>query len=352
MKIRALILSFGILIGTTVISANNIEGIAKINNNSFSTYILQTGKYDELVGKYDIPRIGLFVVYEKDGKLYGGPAGRSRELVPVKNQKLKFEIHRDGSILATATFIKSGKNVALELNIRGRISRGNRQVKKQLRHTVLKGITLIDGKGGKPVPNVSIVLQGNKIVGIVRDNQFPKNAKIIDLSGKYITPGLIDSHTHLAANPSGSNNRVATLAVLKHTLYGGVVAMRDMGGDARTLASLARDANVNELESPNIYYSALFAGPLFFADRRALSSAKGVTSGKVPWMRGIIPKTNMPLVIAMAKGSSATGIKIYVSLPPKEVARIAAEAHKPRHESVGSCLDLSGSSLRRNRSRC
>jgi imidazolonepropionase-like amidohydrolase len=62
-------------------------------------------------------------------------------------------------------------------------------------------------------------------------------------------------------------------------------------------------------------------------------------------MRGITPKTNMPLVIAMAKGSSATGIKIYVSLPPKEVARIAAEAHKQgmkvwAHASISPALPL------------
>jgi len=301
MKIKALILSFAILIAVTVSSADHPGNTAKIYYNRVSTNILQTGKYDELVGKYDIPRIGLFIVQEKNGKLYGGPAGRSFELVPVKNQKLKFEIHRDGSLFATATFIKVGKTFAIELLVRGRTFRAERQVVKQVKHTVLRDITLIDGKGGKPVPNVSIVLQENKIVDIVRDNQFPKNAEIIDLAGKYITPGLIDSHTHLAANPSGSNNRVATLAILKHTLYGGVVAMRDMGGDARTLASLARDANLNELESPNIYYSALFAGPTFFADRRALASTKGVTPGNVAWMLGITPETNMPLVITLAK---------------------------------------------------
>ena len=192
---------------------------------------------------------------------------------------------------------------------------------------------------------MSIILQRNKIIEIIRDNQFPQNSKIIDLSGKYITPGLIDSHTHLATNPSGANNRVATLAILKHTLYGGVVAMRDMGGDARTLASLARDANVNELESPNIYYSAIFAGPSFFSDPRAASSGKGVTSGKVAWMREVTPETNMPLVIAMAKGAGATGIKIYVSLPPKEVTRIAAEAHEQgikvwAHATISPALPL------------
>ena len=346
MKIKTLILIFAILITGTIVLAESDE------TTSRSNIITQTDKYDALVGTYELPELGAFLVYKKDGKLFGGPGGQGIEFVPVKGEKLKFEIYRNGELFAKAAFVVNGKKTTLMLTVGERTSRADRQDKSsskkpaaKVKLTVLKGLTLIDGNGGKPVPNISIVLNKNKIIDIVRNNKFPKNSKIVDLTGKYITPGLIDAHVHMATDPSGSNNRKTTLEMLRHNLYGGVIAVRDMGGDARTLASLARDANVNELESPNIYYSTIFAGPSFFTDPRTISSGKGVTPGKVAWMRDITPETNMPLVIAMAKGTSATGIKMYASLPRKELFRITAEAHKQgmqvwSHAAVSPALPL------------
>ena len=353
MRIRTLILICAILLAATMVSAGNTKTTSKSTNTTFSTHIItQTDKYDALVGTYKLPELGAFLVYKKDGKLFGGPGEQGIEFVPVKGEKLKFEIYRNGALFAKAAFVVNDKKTTLILTVGERTSRADRQDKSsskkptaKVKLTVLKGLTLIDGKGGKPVPNVAIVLQGNKITDIIRSKRFPKNARIIDLTGKYITPGLIDAHVHMATDPSGSNNRKTTLEMLRHNLYGGVIAVRDMGGDARTLAGLARDANVNELESPNIYYSTIFAGPSFFTDPRTISSGKGVTPGKVAWMRDITPETNMPLVIAMAKGTSATGIKMYASLPRKELFRITAEAHKQgmqvwSHAAVSPALPL------------
>ena len=60
---------------------------------------------------------------------------------------------------------------------------------------VIQGGTLVDGNGGAPVPNSIVVMQGNKITAVGRAGQVsvPAGAQIINATGKWVTPGLIDA---------------------------------------------------------------------------------------------------------------------------------------------------------------
>src|SRR3990172_1926821 len=62
--------------------------------------------------------------------------------------------------------------------------------------TAIRGGTLIDGNGGAPVPNVLIVIAGNRIRSIAPGGAPPAGATVIEAQGKYIVPGLWDTHTH------------------------------------------------------------------------------------------------------------------------------------------------------------
>jgi imidazolonepropionase-like amidohydrolase len=64
---------------------------------------------------------------------------------------------------------------------------------------VLQGGTLIDATGRPPVEDAVIVVEGNRIksVGKRGDVAIPRNARVIDVKGKTILPGLIDGHCHL-----------------------------------------------------------------------------------------------------------------------------------------------------------
>ncbi len=61
------------------------------------------------------------------------------------------------------------------------------------------GATLIDGSGKKPVPDSAVVVRGEKIeaVGKQGDVKVPEGAEVIDASGRWLLPGLIDLHVHL-----------------------------------------------------------------------------------------------------------------------------------------------------------
>jgi len=192
------------------------------------------------------------------------------------------------------------------------------------------GFTLIDGKGGPPLPDAAISVRGNQIVTVGSRRELlsgpsaPRDAIAINLGGGYVIPGLIDAHVHLSTSP----NRASAEAELYRLLYSGVTAVRDMAGDARALASLARDSRLGEIDAPDIYFAALMAGPPFMADPRPQAAAAGETAGQVPWLQAITAETDIPLAVARAQGTYATGVKIHADLAMNEVARITTEAHR------------------------
>jgi imidazolonepropionase-like amidohydrolase len=65
--------------------------------------------------------------------------------------------------------------------------------------TVLNNFTLIDGTGHAPVPGSALIMDNGRIswVGPVAELLAPAGAKMIDLTGKYVMPGIIDGHVHL-----------------------------------------------------------------------------------------------------------------------------------------------------------
>ncbi|MFF1837638.1 amidohydrolase family protein [Streptomyces sp. NPDC058231] len=191
-----------------------------------------------------------------------------------------------------------------------------------------RGATLIDGTGGPARPSTSVVVDGAQIRTVVPDGEIPAallaEARIVDLRGAFIVPGLIDSHQHIATPP----NRPVAEAVLRRQVYGGVTAIRDMADDLRHVADLARATLVGEIPGPDIHYAALTAGPGFFDDPRTWQVSQGAVPGAVPWMQAVTGATDLPLAIAVARGTYATAVKIYADLPAVTVAAITAEAHR------------------------
>ncbi|WP_377272817.1 amidohydrolase family protein [Peterkaempfera sp. SMS 1(5)a] len=193
---------------------------------------------------------------------------------------------------------------------------------------VYRGATLIDGTGGPARPSTTIVVDGGEILLVAPDGEIPDDlldgAETVDLQGRFVIPGLIDSHQHIATPP----NRALAEETLRRHVYGGVTAIRDMADDLRQVGDLARATRVGEIPGPDIHYAALMAGPSFFDDPRTWQVSQGETPGAVPWMQAITEETDLPLAVAMARGTHARAIKIYADLPPALVAAITAEAHR------------------------
>lgn len=124
--------------------------------------------------------------------------------------------------------------------------------------------TLIDGIGNKVQKNKTIIVEGGKIIAI--QNGFanlPKDAVIIDLKDKTISPGWMDMHVHIEfeSHPKAYEERfrmnqaaVALRATVyaKKTLMAGFTTVRDLGGSGVNVA--LRDAiNRKYVVGPRIF---------------------------------------------------------------------------------------------------
>ena len=91
-----------------------------------------------------------------------------------------------------------------------------------LNKTVLfKNSRLIDGMSEQPLNGVSILVEGERISQVVQgDISVPEGIETIDLSGKTVMPGLIDTHVHTVMMDS---------ECLPLFLAAGVTTARDVG---------------------------------------------------------------------------------------------------------------------------
>ena len=193
---------------------------------------------------------------------------------------------------------------------------------------VLEHATVIDGSGAPALPDRTVVIRGERIEAVFASGSrpLPRDARVEDLRGRYLIPGLIDAHVHLSGAQSGMTGY---RLLLRSLLRGGVTSIRDMAGDDRLLGYLALRADTDAFPSPDIVYAALLSGPSFFKeDARAQAASIGMPLGAAPWMQAISDSTDIPLAVAEARGTGATGVKLYANLTPALLRRVAVEAHR------------------------
>lgn len=66
--------------------------------------------------------------------------------------------------------------------------------------TALTGATILDGAGGL-VENGTVVMADGKVMAVGANIPIPDNAVVVDATGKWVTPGIIDIHSHIGIGP-------------------------------------------------------------------------------------------------------------------------------------------------------
>jgi imidazolonepropionase-like amidohydrolase len=114
---------------------------------------------------------------------------------------------------------------------------------------VLKGgiiLTVTDGM----IENGTLIIQGGKITAFGKDIAIPENVQVIDVSGKYVMPGIIDSHSHIALTDVNEATDPVTPQIwmwealepdsdsILKTLAGGVTTVKTMHGSANVIGGV------------------------------------------------------------------------------------------------------------------
>jgi imidazolonepropionase-like amidohydrolase len=133
----------------------------------------------------------------------------------------------------------------------------------------LVGATLIDGNGGAPVRDVTIIVRGKRIteIGTRANVTVPRGARVIDAAGKFATPGFIDTNVHISLYNNGESmvryeERFTELVietaqlVLKH----GITTVRDSYGALLPLIAVRDSINRGQLIGPRILVAGNIVG--------------------------------------------------------------------------------------------
>ncbi|NZA27126.1 amidohydrolase family protein [Luteimonas sp. SJ-92] len=174
----------------------------------------------------------------------------------------------------------------------------------------LVGVLLVDGTGGAPVPNQTIVVAGDRIVAIgdSASTPVPDSAHRLDLHGHTVIPGIVGMHNHL---------HMPGVPLMRHTaprlyLASGVTTIATAGSaDADGEIALAAAVAEGEVPGPRIFQSAPYlTGP----------------GGNAPMFKPGSPEQARDFVRQWA-GRGAAWIKLYRHVRPDVAAAAIDQAH-------------------------
>ena len=194
---------------------------------------------------------------------------------------------------------------------------------------LLKDALVYEGPATRQPYKASVLVSKGiiKTISKKKPTPVPPGTRVIDCNGKFLVPGLIDAHIHLAAGDI--KNEQAWLAesdsILQNMLAHGITTVRDMAGEGAFLQRILKNCANNKTKTPVVFYSAQFAGPEYFY---MIGKYSNRNRGGTPWERAVADTTNIAGVVKEAKAGGVTGIKIYANLSPLLIKKIVQEAHR------------------------
>jgi imidazolonepropionase-like amidohydrolase len=122
---------------------------------------------------------------------------------------------------------------------------------------VITNATVIDGTGAAPRRGVSVVIAGDRIAAVTTSIAAREGARVIDGSGKYVIPGLIDAHAHLdfpmvfQLTPAEREQVVAH--VPRAFLYNGVTTVLNLSAQEEWIWKQREAQRAGRLVAPRIF---------------------------------------------------------------------------------------------------
>ena len=130
---------------------------------------------------------------------------------------------------------------------------------------------VVDGVAAVPLRDATIVISGGRIVSIRAGGPAPAGAQVIDLAGRWVAPGMIDAHTH-----------IATLANARRALFSGVTTVRSASVPAYQDVEMREMARAGQIVAPDFLATGVFVTPnlgeTILADARLGALAGGVNT--------------------------------------------------------------------------
>jgi imidazolonepropionase-like amidohydrolase len=125
--------------------------------------------------------------------------------------------------------------------------------------TALTHVRVIDGTGRPPLEDATVVIEGDHILAIQQGTgTVPASARVLDLHGDTVMPGLINAHGHLALIQDGQNSGTAytaenVIAELRQYESYGVTAMLSLGLNRDLLYPIRQQQREAKLDGATVF---------------------------------------------------------------------------------------------------
>jgi dihydroorotase-like cyclic amidohydrolase len=192
--------------------------------------------------------------------------------------------------------------------------------------------TLLDGRGGPPVQDATLLIRGRVIeaVGAAGEIAVPKDAQVIDASGKTVMPGLADMHVHLQGGWDGiSVDFLGHQRYLNALLYAGVTTVLDTGNSQPWILQLRQEVASGRLLGPRIYCVGAFVD--------------GVDAEWPDFSYTVATIAQISDIVRRDKQAGVDLIKGYANLSDTLLSRLVQEAAKENLRVVVDQWDRNGS---------
>ncbi len=182
---------------------------------------------------------------------------------------------------------------------------------------VLTRAVIVDGRGGEPIEDGTLVIWGERIeiLGATDSVSIPADARILDLRGKTVMPGLADMHVHLLGGWDGESiDMLGYQRYLNSLLYAGVTTVLDTGNVLPYVAQIRQEVDAGRLRGPRIY-----------------SAGSSIDSADRAWPAtgfAIASLEQIPTVVRQLKSAKVDVLKAYVGLSDRMVRGLVAEGEK------------------------
>jgi imidazolonepropionase-like amidohydrolase len=161
--------------------------------------------------------------------------------------------------------------------------------------TVIRAGTLIDGSNDAPRKNQLVFVRGEHIERVTDGSApIPPSAKVIDLSGATVLPGLIDSHTHIflwGEEPAkgGYDVNILKAGIALRAARATFATRRALEQGFTTLRDLETEgAGYGDVEIKQAIEEGTIPGPRLFCATRAISTTGGYN------LEDYAPELDMP----------------------------------------------------------
>jgi imidazolonepropionase-like amidohydrolase len=136
---------------------------------------------------------------------------------------------------------------------------------------VLRGARAVTMRGTEVIENADVVVRDNRIVSVGPRGQAPADARVIDVSGKTIVPGFVDTHAHMWT--LWGLHWTRPWIYLANLAYG-VTTTRDPQTATTDVLTYADRVESGQMPGPRVYSTGpgigFTAGPQSLEDARAL----------------------------------------------------------------------------------